>query len=95
MNKEILKNILILDSIYRVLDWKDRVRIHLLMQGRIEAPSLAIQRLLIWVFETRWKPPIKLDYGQDRLMYVELNDGSKILVEDYRKHVKIDLPKLV
>jgi len=52
MNKEILKNILKLDSIYQVLDWKDRIIIHLLLQDKIDAPSLNIEvhRLYIEFF---------------------------------------------
>lgn len=93
MNTEILKNILILDSIYRILDWKDRVRIHLLMQNKITEPSATIQIIYEWIFKTKWQAPT-LKYGQDRLQYFENDVDEWLLVEEYRKHVKIELPCL-
>ena len=92
MNKEILKNILKLDSIYKLLDWEDRIIIHLLLQYKIETSSQNITILYDWLQKGRWLPPI-IRYGQDRLLYVEHESGDKILVEEYRKHTKLrDLP---
>ncbi|MCW3168938.1 hypothetical protein OMO38_10430 [Chryseobacterium sp. 09-1422] len=92
MNKEILRNILILDSIYRILKWNDRVRIHLLMQDKISESTENIQLLYDWCLKFKWLPP-KLKYGQDRLQYYENSPDEWILTEEL-KHIKLDLPCL-
>lgn len=92
MNKEILKNILILDSIYKVIPWTDRVIIHLLFQDKVTKVSPLIEDLYEWMIVWGWLPP-ELVYGQDRLLYVKLSNGERILALEYRKLVKPkDLP---
>lgn len=90
MKKEILKNMLVLDSIYKVLPWTDRVRIHLLLQDRVIPSSPNIDALYAWTEKWRWLAP-KLKYGQDRLPYFENSPGEWVLVEEL-KHIKLDLP---
>ncbi|MCU7615634.1 hypothetical protein NZ698_00370 [Chryseobacterium sp. PBS4-4] len=92
MNKEILKNILILDSIYKLLDWKDRVRIHFLLQDKNTEVTPNIQILYDWCVKWMWLPP-KLKYGQDRLQYFENSPDEWVLTEEL-KYIKPDLPKL-
>jgi len=92
MDKEILKNILKLDSIYQVLDWKDRIIIHLLLQNKIDTPSQNIEKMYEWMIVCLWIPP-KVEYGQDRLLYIKHESGEKISAEEYRKRIKLkDLP---
>ena len=93
MNKEILKNILILDSIYKLIDWKDRMRIHFLLQDKDIEISPNIQILYDWCKKLHWLPP-KLKYGQDRLQYFENSPDEWVLIEEL-KYIKLDLPKLV
>lgn len=57
MKTEILKNILQLDSIYGLLNWTDRVRIHLILQEKINDPTPKITLLYNWIIETNWERP--------------------------------------
>lgn len=91
MEKEILINVLKLDSIYNILDWKDRVRIHLLLQQKIDQASLPIIQLHEWCKKWNWLPP-KTRYGQDRLLYFENAPGEWKLIEELKK-IDLKIPK--
>lgn len=93
MKKDLLKNILILDSIYQLIDWKDRVRIHFLLQEKAIETSPNIEILYNWMVKTKWIAP-SLKYGQDRLQYFENYPDEWILIEEYKKHSNLELPCL-
>lgn len=91
MKTEILKNILQLDSIFGLLTYKERVRIHLILQGKISEATPYLKQLYKWCEDWQWLPP-KTRYGQDRLLYFENATGEWLLIEELKK-IDLKLPK--
>ena len=92
MNIEILFKILQLDSIFGVLSWDERIRIHLILKGEEIQPTENIKILYEWVTKWHWLPPI-MRYGQDRLLYYENQSGELRPIEEL-KRINIELPCL-
>lgn len=93
MNIDILFKILQLDSIFGVLSWDERIRIHLILKGEEIEPSANISILYEWVVKWEWLPPV-MRYGQDRLLYYENQPGQLRPIEEL-KQIKIELPCLI
>lgn len=97
MDKEILFKILRLDTLVRVLSWKERVLIHLLMNNRLSGTTKKIKEVYDWIKKNNWKSPLT-QYGQDRLEYFYDFDKERWLpVEEYLNHnqeLKSELLKL-
>lgn len=71
-----LLTLLSLDSIYRVLEWEERVRIHLYLKGKIKALTPNIEGWEFWLEKSRWEAPEVL-YKQDRLLYYYHEDSEE------------------
>ena len=82
MNTEILLKVLQLDSIFHFLDWQDRIRIHLYMLGRFQSTTPLIMHAYNWIVTNNWSPP-KMQYGQDRLLYFEVDIDQLEPIENY------------
>jgi hypothetical protein len=91
MDKETLKKILQLDSIFGILTYKERVLIHLIMQGKIDTATPYLRDLYNWCLDWDWQPP-KTRYGQDRLLYFENAPGQWELIEELKK-IDLKIPK--
>lgn len=91
MEKRILKNVLQLDSIFGLLTYKERVRIHLILQEKISEATPYIKELYAWCEKWNWLPP-EMRYGQDRLLYFENAPGEWKLIEELKK-IDLKLPK--
>jgi len=92
MDINILFKILQLDSIFGVLSWDERIRIHLILKGEEMQPNTNISLLYEWVVKWEWLPPV-MRYGQDRLLYYEDQPGQLRPIEEL-KQIQMDLPKL-
>ncbi len=83
MNNDILFKILQLDSLTNFLHWKDRIRIHLYMLGKIEKITPKVNDAYHWIVTYGWESPL-MKYGQDYLQYFQEPDSDLWLpVEDY------------
>lgn len=78
-----LLTLLSLDSIYRVLEWEERVRIHLYLKGKIKALTPNIEGWEFWLEKSQWEAP-EVIYKQDRLLYYYHEDSEEWrLIERY------------
>lgn len=90
MDINILFKILQLDSIFGVLSWDERIRIHLIIKGEEILPTTNITNHYDWVLKWEWFPPV-MRYGQDRLLYYENQPGQLRPIEEL-KQINLDLP---
>lgn len=88
MEKDNLFKVLQLDSLTNMLDWKERIMIHLYMNSREQITTPKIISVYEWISENRWMPP-QMKYGQDFLLYFYDEDSEKWEpVEDFIKTFK-------
>lgn len=87
MDKEILLKVLQLDSITHCLDWEDRIRTHLYLNGRARVTSPKILAAVQWIEKWHWIAP-EMRYGQDRLLYYENASGEWRPVEELKDIMK-------
>lgn len=87
MDKEFLIKILQLDSIVRCLDWEDRIRIHLYLNGRARVTSPKILAAAEWIEKWQWIAP-EMRYGQDRLLYYENASSEWRPIEELEEIMK-------
>lgn len=78
-----LLTLLSLDSIYRVLEWEERVRIHLYLKGKFQTLTPNIEGWEFWLEKSQWEAP-EVIYKQDRLLYYYHEDSEEWrLIERY------------
>lgn len=78
-----LFSVLELDSIYRVISWEERIKIHLYLRGKKVALTDKILKVECWIRQNNWEAPI-INYNQDRVFRYyneELNCWRNL--EDY------------
>ena len=91
MNTITLFKVLQLDTIIRVLSWKERVRIHLYLQNRHKSTTPLILKLYDWINENQWEAP-NIRYGQERLLYYEARNKEWRPIEELfhlKKSIKL------
>lgn len=82
---KIAHQILALDSIYNVLPWTDRIRLHLAINERLELePTPAIVAAYDYVVRTQWVSPETRHLKDNDGLFVWLKDRY-VPVEEYRE----------
>lgn len=81
-----LLKVLSLDSIYGLLEWEERIRIHLYIKRKLITLTPKIEELAQWVEDNNWEYP-DVTFKQDRIFYytdqLTLNDRY---LSDYPKN---------
>lgn len=86
MNKilDIAHEILALDTIYSVLPWTDRIRLHLAKNQRLElVPTAAIVSAAQYIERTAWIPPETRHLKDNDGLFCR-HAGGWLQVEEYR-----------
>ncbi len=77
--------ILALDSIYGVLDWEDRIKLHLARLDRYNGPATAtLLAAYHWIIRNAWEPP-KARYLKDQDGLFCLLDDRWLTTEEYQR----------
>ena len=84
MNKDVLFKVLQLDSIFEVLDWAERVAIHIYIAGKEKRTTSKIFDIYEWIITNNWQSPT-MKYGDDRLQYFLKNEIWEPL-ENYKRY---------
>lgn len=82
MDKNILRNILQLDSLVNVLSWYERIILHRLISDQKAETSDKIIELYNWIITENWQSPER-NYGQDRVLYFYDVDSETWLPDDH------------
>lgn len=81
--KEILYSLLELDSIYGVISWEERMRIHFYIKGKLEDLTPRIEAFARWIETHQWEAPM-MEYKSDRILYYFQNKTWREM-EQYAK----------
>ena len=83
MNNEILFKVLQLDSIFGLLDWRERTFIHMYINGKSKELTPNILDAYGFIQDHNWQAP-EMRYMDDRLLYFKYGD-EWLLISEYKK----------